>query len=618
MVSVEQILEALKTTREEFGRLYVQAQVRAGIGARERIDFNGIAESLPDKIAYEKGLRESEQKGWLGEFVKLLIEENRQTGALTRVLAEAMAPGDAKLEAITNLAKGYEDPDVIYKGYGNGMQWTGKIIVDNVARGTGILIGPHLVLTAWHVVKDLFTKGPDGQWMERPGAAARLQVDFDDLLALIGQTLQPVDPMRVRAHKEWCVRFSACHPEELKDKLPDDYLELKDYWDYAVIQLAAPVGLTRRYAVPDGFTYVPKPAEGIFVFQHPQMNPLKVDQNTLGDLDPPDPSVVPKLRFLHYANTDHGSSGGPCFNKDFHLFGLHQGIWKGKGIGVRVTNRGIPILRVLEHINAKGGLPPLDPSDDPVWSLGETKYYEPIIGTVPFQKLVWRAAGTGTPRIIVIRGTRGSGKTFHTQLISSMLQDSTHLKLLLDAGTISKFDARGLADHICEMAGTKLPPLAQPDETDSTGTVWLRDEVMVKLISELDKAREGRLVWLLITQLDIFEIKRDDVSELLLLLYKQTASLNWLRVVLDGMRGDIPGPIQNLTGEYSIPPPTRDDVQRYFERLRAEKYLLYQPAAMAKATFPEYLEMLGRDSEKAMSHLKSQMMKLVIAHLSDD
>lgn len=618
MVSVEQILEALKTTRDEFGRLYVQAQVRAGIGARERIDFNGIAESLPDKTAYEKALREAEQKGWLGEFVKLLVEENRQTGALTRVLAEAMAPGDAQLEAINNLAKGYGDPDVIYKGYGNGMQWTGKIIVDNVARGTGILIGPHLVLTAWHVVKDLFTKRPDGQWVESPSSAARLQVDFDDLLALIGQTLQPVAPMRVRAHAEWCVRFSACHPAELNDSLPNDYSELKDYWDYAVIRLAAPVGLTRRYAVPDGFTYVPKAEEGIFVFQHPQMNPLKVDQNTLGDLDPPDPSVVPKLRFLHYANTDKGSSGGPCFNKDFHLFGLHQGVWKGKGVGVRVTNRGIPILRVLEHIKAKGGLPALDPSDDPVWSLGETKYYEPVIGTVPFQKLVWRAAGTGTPRIVVIRGMQGSGKTFHTQLISSMLKDSTHLKLPLDAETISKFDARGLANYICETAGAKLPTLAEPEETDSTGSAWLRDEVLAKLITELDKAREGRLVWLLITQLDVFDIKQGDVSELLLLLYKQTASLNWLRVVLDGMKGDIPGPILTWTEQYNIPPATRDDVQRYFERLRAEKELVYQPAAMARATFSDYEEMFAQNPERAMSHLKGRIMKLVIAHLAND
>ncbi|HEX8635319.1 MAG TPA: trypsin-like peptidase domain-containing protein [Pyrinomonadaceae bacterium] len=620
MVAIQTILDALKTTREEFGRLFLQAQAQVGIGAYDRKNFEAIALSLPDRAAYETALRYAQAQGWFDTLVNLIIEANLQNGSLTRAIAESHAGvGGAALQAMTNLANGYSNPDIVYKGYGDGIRWTGKIIVDGVASGTGILIGPHLVLTAWHVVKALFTPGADGEWVLAPNGSRRLQVAFDDFLALISGTLQQPDPQIVETHEDWCFLFSACHPSELSGQLPDDHAQLQGYWDYAVIKLKAAPGLTRRWASLDARSVVPRANEGIFLFQHPAMQPLKVDQNFITDLDPPEPAVIPKLRFLHYANTNHGSSGGPCFDKSFMLFGFHQGVWTGATGDGRVTNRGVPVLRVIEHINANSeGLPPLDPEENPMWSLGEAKNNEPVIGTETFQKLVWRAAVAGTPKVLVIGGTPGSGKTFLVQLLSAMLSDGGHLKLTLKADAISKLDARQLADTICKAAGTTLPPLVEPDDADTTGSAWLKDEVVDKVLGALEKARQGRLVWLLFTELNHSEIKEKDASELLFLLYEQALKVDWLRIVLDGMRADVPRSLREVTKTHLVTTIRREDIQKYFERLRAERNLPLAPVAMSRLVLSEYERELRQNPEKAMELLVDEVMKVVIAHLDDD
>ncbi len=621
MSAIQTIVQALSATREEFGNMFLQAQARHGVMPRKH--FEAIATSEADNdTAFTLALQHASNQGWLETLVNIIIDEGLEDGSLTQSLAEAQAnAGDATLQATTNLARGYGQPDVFYKGYGNGIRWTGKILIDGSGKGTGILIGPHLMLTAWHVVKDLFNPSANGQWEPDPQAATRLQVEFDDFLSVIGRTLQPTQPLRVSAHDNWCVSFSACHPDELNERMPSDLGQLKNFWDYAIIRLAKAPGLLRRWASPDAQSVVPRPDDSVVIFQHPDAQPMKVDQDKIAALEPPVPSAVPKYRFLHYVNSLGGSSGAPCFDKSFTLFGIHQGKWKksaaeGQGEG-RVVNRGIPIARVLEHIKEViKELPALEPSENPIWSLGETKQYAPVIGTDSFQSVIWRSAVAGMPKVIVIRGGRGSGKTFLVGLLSSMLPDGGHLKVTLKSESISKMNAEQLAQKICETAGAPALSLSRPEDLDSTEAVWLKSEVAVKVIDALNAVRRGRLVWLLITDLNSFEIEDASASQLLFLLYEQTLSKNWLRVVLDGMRVKLPISLEGVeahTDTHRIAQIVPGDIKDYFERLMVQLNIPIIPQyinGLINQVLPVYQSAIDDETGDAMKRLHSKVSEV--------
>jgi hypothetical protein len=602
--------------------MFLQAQIKAGVTAGNRKHFEAVVDpSLADQDAFAVALRFALAEQWLEILVDIIIDEGLEDGSLTRELAESKANGgNVELQAMTNLASGFDQPDIIYRGIGDGMRWTGKIMVDGHPTGTGILISPNLVLTAWHVVQGMFTPDPQGSWSPKPNQAARLQVEFDDFLALMGRTLRPMTPLRVNAHQDWCIAFSACHSDELVDKLPANLEELKGYWDYAIVRLEKAAGLMRRWAPLDARSVVPRPDEGIVLFQHPAGLPLKVNQNFIAAINPPAPAAVPKLRFLHYANAVHGSSGGPCFDKNFMLFGFHQGQWKTAPNNGRVTNRGVPVVRILEHIKEKiKELPTLDAAENPVWSLGVTKQYAPVIGTNDFQKIVWRAAVSGTPRIIVIAGFNGSGKTFRVEVLSSMLSDGGHLKVTLNSDSISKLSAPKLAEMICLKAGVPAPPITPLSEVNSTSSVWLKDEVVVKVMSALEAARKGRLVWLSITNLNTFEIENEDASQLLLLLYEQTLAVDWLRVVLDGMRGDVQASLNEQKETYRVTEIASADIESYFKRFIAELNLPVDQiivSVLTKVAFDKYQANLNQDSVTATKRLYEEVRTTAHAFLT--
>src|SRR5262249_32444311 len=149
-------------------------------------------------------------------------EDGSITEALTAEAVDASQdPGHkAALQAITELSKGFSRPEVFFRGVNIGMRWTVKIMVDGGFKGTGILIGPHLVLTAWHVVQSLFDPDRDPTHKNRflpkkngPGKVhVRLSVEFDDLSGVFDSQQPARGPTRFQAHEQWCAAHSECHP----------------------------------------------------------------------------------------------------------------------------------------------------------------------------------------------------------------------------------------------------------------------------------------------------------------------------------------------------------------------------------------------------------------------
>jgi hypothetical protein len=631
-LNIPEIVKGLCISRSEFGRIFVQAQMDLVENGAERQLFEVIARSGIDEDAFSEALAWAEQKQFLDTMLRAIVAEGLEDGRITAALtAEAIAanqdPGrKAALQAITDLSRGFQRPEVFYRGVNIGMRWTVKIMVDGAFKGTGVLIGPHLVLTAWHVVASLFDPDTDparpNRFLPKNNGQGRLSVEFDDLSGILDSQQPAGGPKRVQAHAQWCAAHSECHPAELKDTLPQNLAELNGFWDYAVLRLAKTPGLERRWAALDARAVVPKERDPIVVFQYPGGQPLRFDPHMVAAPEAPVPrGVIPQLRFLHTTNALGGSSGGPCFDRTFMFFGLHQGKWIKTEGGGQTINRGVPILAFKEEIQQKiRNFPVPDPSESPVWKLSSSDPSAPeapIVGSESFQWLVWRSALTGKPRFILIGGAAHSGKTFRLSVLATMLPDSGHLKVALRADAISKLSAMDLAKAVCKAAGPIVPQFVPASDFNSSGGTWVRDELVEKVIETLNTVRSGRLVWLTIAELNRSDIQGEQASDFLLFLYERVRTADWLRIVLDDMKGDAPSSIRELTEPHRVENVTQLQIETYLSRAIAEFKTPQADVvqAFAELAFKKYERWLFKSVTNPMEQLSDELIDTVEVNL---
>lgn len=616
MLTPEQIAQSVTASRTEFGTLFLQAQV--GTFPAQRVAFEAVTNAPEDKEAFLQALQWAQGQGWLNELVDSIIHEGLEDGRLAQWAATEAARQnpDAELQAITNELRNFGQPHLYFRGYANGLKWTGKIVVDGNATGTGILIGPHLVLTAWHTVRSLFAQeGED--WRALPDSGDRLEVVFDDFMAIVsrGAAFKPVKSFRVPAQRrEWCVIFSQCHEEELANRLPHEVEQLDGHWDYVVIRLSKAVGMERRWATLDAKAVVPKAQEEVIIFQHPVGQTLRIGHDVIGAAVPPYQRAVPSLRFLHCVNTLPGSSGGPCFDRSFMLFGLHQGVWERIGAN-GVLNRGIPITRIAAHVKSKIERLPLPrPQEITLWKLEGKNSNIPVIGCDAFQSLIWTAAMSGMPKLVSIKGGLRSGKTFCIELLSTLLHSDNHLKIILSAEAVGRMGAPELAAHISKVAGMVHPSVISAEEMNTTEAAWLKDELLPRFMEALDKQRSGRLVWFCLTDLNHFEIEGTNTSPFLFLLYEQVLRFEWLRVVLDGMRGDIPDSLAEVHEVYRTAAITPQDLEYFLKRASAALELPLDDVSIKAEAIDlvdRYTDLLDNEPEEALRQLAKTAMRKV-------
>jgi hypothetical protein len=569
MLPIEDIAKSIKGTRADFDVAFIQAQVAANLIDTERNHFETIVNSADNEQAFLQALRYAQQKNWLQHLIDAIIANRLDDGRIATSLAND-AP-QAPLQAMINAFHGFMPAHLVVRGLDQASRWTGKITVQGAAgavetSGTGILIANNRMLTAWHVVKQLFDQDATGEFKPREDGGARIEVVFSDFMELIGRgaSLLGRGERRVKGHKNWCVFFSKCHQKELDSLLPDDLEELNGVWDYAIIRLAEPIGFERGWVSPDDRAVVPRPQEQVVLLQHPGGREMRLVFNDIAAPPAGQQTAIPRLRFLHLLNALPGSSGGPCFDKTLTFFGFHQGAWTGSN---PATNRGVPLSKVLEHLKSNYGVSKIEPEESMVWKLGSDKDDAPVIGCEEFQNAVLDSPILGTPRIFTIKGDKGRGKTFHASLISALLPDVTHLKIELSAQGIGTKDGADLANHISSKAGAGNLQLETPEAIHSTVTVWLKDEVTRKLMEAIDRVRNDRLVWLIITDLNSFDIQKDEATTLLSLIYEQVKTYSWLRIVLDGLKTDIPGGLGQFELRYRVTDLTRAQIETYLRRL---------------------------------------------------
>lgn len=213
-----------------------------------------------------------------------------------------------------------------------------RIEFNNNPIGTGFLVGPDLVMTNYHVMESpIKGKVPVGQ------VACRFdyKVLSDDSRS---------EGMAVRlSENDWQVDSSPYSKAEA-DSVPDREPPTADQLDFAVVRLARPIG---REAIDKNATagapkrgWIAIPPEQpaleekmtLMIAQHPDGSPMKLAFDTDSVI-----GLAGEGRRVRYTtNTEHGSSGSPCFNIDWTLVALHHlgdVNWKK----IPEYNQGIPI-----------------------------------------------------------------------------------------------------------------------------------------------------------------------------------------------------------------------------------------------------------------------------------
>jgi hypothetical protein len=172
-----------------------------------------------------------------------------------------------------------------------------------------------------------------------------------------------------------------------------------------------------------------------------------------------------------------------------------------------------------------------------------------------------------------------------------------------------------------------IPEFATFEDYNTSAAAWLRDELVAKTIAAIDAKRSNRKVWIFITNLNAFNIEDANSSDLLFLFYEQLASIDWLRIILDGAKIAFPETIKHLAAYYTTAQMTQADIENFLNRFLSDvKYAggtsvsgaLNVTSQLAGFLYDEYKEKCDEDGIDALSSLASRSSKMVLKFLNQN
>lgn len=197
-------------------------------------------------------------------------------------------------------------------------------ILGGEAKGTGFLLGPNIAMTNYHVMENVIV---------HPDQSDTVVLRFDYKMGVDGETLRSGQTFHLDA--DW-----------LMDSSPEAAL------DYALLRVAGNPGQqsvggqagapTRGWLKPEAREFVT--GEPVFILQHPLAEPLQLAFGSITEIE------AGSNRIHYSANTEHGSSGSPCFDYQWDLVALHRA-------GRVKDNEGVPFSAILDQPKVKAALP---------------------------------------------------------------------------------------------------------------------------------------------------------------------------------------------------------------------------------------------------------------------
>jgi hypothetical protein len=296
----------------------------------------------------------AEEEGWLPLLISAarrshpyhpaLVDISRRFGLSPTVTIQhsSSTPRPAsrqRLEKILRNNLPFLDPARWREQMARVEQQVCRIEIDLNPRGTGFLIAPEWVMTAYHVVQEIH----EGKISPR-----QVRVRFQHLLP--PHQAVPAAGDEFALSKDWLVDWSPPSPAEEADA--EEPLPTPEEMDYAILRLAQPAGLLpvspavvssppRGWISLPGVFPVVNEADPLLIVQHPLGAPLKIALDTQGILG----WNANRTRLLYRTNTQAGSSGSPCFTLDWQIITLHQRRLNGANQGCSLE----AIARLLQE-----------------------------------------------------------------------------------------------------------------------------------------------------------------------------------------------------------------------------------------------------------------------------
>lgn len=302
---------------------------------------------------------------------------------------------DASLDDLPEFASSHYDLVKLESFTPRAKSFRCRVQVNGRFAGTGCLIGPSLVLTAWHVIAVAAPSRP-----QQP--VPRVQVELSD--GTIHRAFLPA-----------CFE-SLSGDDEYRSIAPRADLDVAGRNDVALLTLERPVGTHLGYA--------PLPSRAPKITTQSAMSLLHFPAGKDRGLGMGVATRIPGVtaRWLHSIPSRRGSSGGACFNGDLELMGLHQGKWSGGS--VKEGGRLVPLARFIDDVRplVERDITPLG-----VWSLSGDSSGAIVIGrSLLFETLA--AAAGDTSRVRGLRVKRRNpldsptrGLAFSFEVVQHML-----------------------------------------------------------------------------------------------------------------------------------------------------------------------------------------------------
>jgi hypothetical protein len=308
-------------------------------------------------------IESAEAEGWAAELIVGARESNPgnadlATAAATVGLAVAAPPGP-ELQLLINKQQGFLNPST----------WRERLALlegqvcqisyptpKGTLSGTGFLVAPDLVLTNEHVITPL---------RQDPTMVGQVDVRFDFKALEDGTVVSPGVPFQLDP-AGWLVDWS---PPSAIDVLLDQGAAVPgaEELDYALLRVAGEPG-NQTLGVNDdplapkrGWITEIAPAVGadtfLFILQHPLGKPIAMAVDVVTAVN------GNGTRVRYKTNTEHGSSGAPCFDINWRLAALHHLGDPGYEALKRADyNEGVPLQAILGLLEQRQQRPLLFPA----------------------------------------------------------------------------------------------------------------------------------------------------------------------------------------------------------------------------------------------------------------
>ena len=328
-------------------------------------DLEAIVEKKALKSMILDVIRLSERQGWTMNLVAAARAENPGNAKLMLIADElgltpelAYTEGDGegtttvespKKSALQRMIDGSNsqlDIAVWRENLGKVETQTCSIEIGTKHQGTGFLLGPSVIMTNYHVMKPVI----DGD-----ASPTDVRIRFDFKRTEGGSVISSGTLFELESDDEWLIDHSQYSDADLQGVEEND--SKPDELDYALLRVADEPGASplggNLNAEPRGWIEVPSTPhefvekQALFIVQHPDGKPMKlaIDSNAITGVN------EKGTRVRYRTNTEHGSSGSPCFDQEWNLVALHH---SGDLEVVPNWNQGIPFSKIVALLEERG------------------------------------------------------------------------------------------------------------------------------------------------------------------------------------------------------------------------------------------------------------------------